>query len=124
MSATAAQMTDDSIVYSTQIEEHIKAYLCNDITMIADVHDYNTRSSENRNFYVPKCNKELCKRSFAYQGSTLRNDLPDEVKESGSLECFKLNYRFYVGWSFSSHSTYFYCFLLPGSFEHDISLFC
>ena len=72
-------------------------YLCNDVTMIADVHDYNTRSSENRNLYEPKCNKELCKRSFAYQGSTLWNDLPDEVKESGSLEGFKLNYRFYVG---------------------------
>ena len=72
-------------------------YLCNDATMIADVHDYNTRSSENRNLYVPKCNKELCKRSFAYQGSTLWNDLPDEVKESGSLEGSKLNYRFYVG---------------------------
>ena len=73
------------------------SYLCDDVTMIADVHDYNTRSSENRNLYVPKCNKELCKRSFAYQGSTLWNDLPDEVKESGSLEGFKLNYRFYVG---------------------------
>ena len=55
-------------------------YLCNDVTMIADIHDYNTRSSGNRNLYVPKCNKELCKRSFAYQGSTLWNDLPDEVK--------------------------------------------
>ena len=91
--------------------------------MIADVHDYNTRSSENRNLYVPKCNKELCKCSFAYQGSTLWNDLPDEVKESGSLEGFKLNYRFYVGKSFSSHLNYFYCFLLPGSFEHAISMF-
>ena len=49
------------------------------------------------NLYVPKCNEELCKRSFAYQGSTLWNDLPDEVKESGSLEGFKFNYRFYVG---------------------------
>ena len=72
-------------------------YLCNDVTMIAGVHDYNTRSSENRNSNLPKCNKELCKRSFACQGSTPWNDLPDEVKESVSLEGFKLNYRFYVG---------------------------
>ena len=41
-------------------------YLCNDVTMIADVHDYNTRSSENRNLYAPN--------------NTLWNDLPDEVK--------------------------------------------
>ena len=64
--------------------------------MIADVHDYDTRSSENRNLYVLKCDKELCKRSFAYQGSTFWIDLPNEVKESGSLGGFKLNYRFYV----------------------------
>ena len=48
-------------------------HLCNDVTMIADVRDYNTRSSENRKLYVPKCNNEC---SFAYQGSTLWNDLP------------------------------------------------
>ena len=34
-------------------------YLCPDVTMVADVHDYNTRSSENRNLYVPKCNKDF-----------------------------------------------------------------
>ena len=28
--------------------------------------------------------KEICKRSFAYKGSMLSNDLPDEVKESSS----------------------------------------
>ena len=57
-------------------------YLCNDVTMIVDVHGYNTRSSENMNLYVPKYTKEICKRSFAYKGSMLWNDLPDEVKES------------------------------------------
>ena len=44
---------------------------CNDISMIADIHDYTTRRSGNMNLYVPKCNKELNKRRFAYQGSTL-----------------------------------------------------
>ena len=72
-------------------------YPCNDATMIADIHDYNTRRSENRNLYVPKCNKELCKRSFGYQESTLWNDLPEEGKESGSFEGFKLNYNFFIG---------------------------
>ena len=53
-------------------------YLCNDITMMLDVHGYNTRSSENMNLCVPKYTKEICKRSFAYKGSMLWNDLPDE----------------------------------------------
>ena len=72
-------------------------YLCNDVTMIVDVHGYNTRSSENMNLYVPKYTKDICKRSFAYKGSMLWNDLPDEVKESSSLDAFKSNYRFYIG---------------------------
>ena len=72
-------------------------YLCNDVTMIVDVHGYNTRSAENMNLYVPKYTKEICKRSFAYKGSMLWNDLPHEVKESSSLDAFKSNYRFYIG---------------------------
>ena len=65
--------------------------------MIVDVHGYNTRSSENMNLYVPKYTKEICKHSFAYKGSMLWNDLPDEVNESSSLDAFKSNYRFYIG---------------------------
>ena len=72
-------------------------YVCNDVTMVVDVHGYNTRSSENMNLYVPKYTKEICKRSFVYKGSMLWNDLPDEVKESSSLDAFKSNYRFYIG---------------------------
>ena len=72
-------------------------YLCNDVTMIVDVHGYITRRSENINLYVPKYIKEICKRSFAYKGSMLCNDLPDEVKEYSSLDAFKSNYRFYIG---------------------------
>ena len=44
-------------------------YLCNDVTMIVDIHGYNTRGSENMNLYAPKYTKEICKRSFAYKGS-------------------------------------------------------
>ena len=71
--------------------------------MVVDVHGYNTRSSENMNSYVPKYTKEICKRSFAYKGSVLWNDLSDEVKESSSLDAFKSNYRFYIGYRFSSY---------------------
>ena len=65
--------------------------------MIVGVHGYNARSSENMNLYVLKYSKGICKRSFAYKGSMLRNDLPEEVIESSSLDAFKSNYRFYIG---------------------------
>ena len=73
-------------------------YLSNDVTMVVDIHGYDTRSSENMNLYVPRCTKELCKRSFLYTGSMLWNDLPDVLKESSSLDVFKSNYRFIIGW--------------------------
>ena len=49
------------------------------------------------NLYVPRYTKEICERGFAYKGSTLGNYLPDDVKESSSLEVLKSNYRFYYG---------------------------
>ena len=48
-------------------------------------------------FKAIKYTKEICKRSFAYKGSMLWNYLPDEVKESSSLDAFKSNCRFYIG---------------------------
>ena len=65
--------------------------------MNVDVHAQNTRSSKNIDLYVPMYAKEICKSSFAYKGSMLWNDLPDEVKESSSLDAFKSNHRFYIG---------------------------
>ena len=51
--------------------------LSNDVTMVVDIHGYNTRSSENMDLYASRCTKVLCKRSFLYKGSMLWNDLPD-----------------------------------------------
>ena len=45
------------------------------------------------NLYVPKYTKDICE----HKGSTPGNYLPDEVKESSSLEVLKSNYRFYFG---------------------------
>ena len=53
--------------------------------------------------YVPRCTKELCKRSFLYKGSMLWNDLPDILKKSSSLDVFKSNYRFIIGWQISEY---------------------
>ena len=73
-------------------------YLSNDVTMVVDIHGYDTRSSENMDLYVPRYIKELCKRSFLYTGSMLWNDLPDVLKESSSLDVFKSNFCFIIGW--------------------------
>ena len=72
-------------------------YLSNDVTMHVDMHGYDTRSAENMDLYLPLCSKEIYRRSFLYKGSSLWNNLPQEVKESVSLDGFKYNYRLLKG---------------------------
>ena len=48
--------------------------------------------------YIPRCTKEIYKRSFSYKGSSLWNKLPTWVKESTSLNDFKHNYSLLNGW--------------------------
>ena len=72
-------------------------YLSNDVTMHVDIHGYDTRSAENMDLYIPRCAKEIYKRSFLYKGSSLWNKLPPWVKESTSLNDFKHNYRLLNG---------------------------
>ena len=55
-------------------------YLSNDVTMHVDIHGYDTRSAENTDLYIPRCAKEIYKRSFLYKGSSLWNKLPPWVK--------------------------------------------
>ena len=73
-------------------------YLSNDVTMHVNIHGYDTRSAENMDLYIPRCTKEIYKRSFSYKGSSLWNKLPTWVKESTSLNDFKHNYRHLNGW--------------------------
>ena len=65
--------------------------------MHVDIHGYDTRSAENMNKYIPRCAKEIYKRSFLYKGSSLWNKLPPWVKESTSLNDFKHSYRLLNG---------------------------
>ena len=84
-------------------------YLSNDVTMHVDMHGYDTRSAENMDLYIPRCTKEIYKRSFSYKGSSLWNKLPTWVKESTSLNDFKHNYRLLNGWIHSKVIVPFTC---------------
>ena len=84
-------------------------YLSNDVTMHVDIHGYDTRSAENMDLYIPRCAKEIYKRSFLYKGSSLWNKLPPWVKESTSLNDFKHNHRLLNGWMHSEFIVPFMC---------------
>ena len=73
-------------------------YLCNDVTMYIDINGYDTRSAKNIDLYLPRCWREIYKRSFLYKGSSLWNQLPSRLKESISIIAFKRNYRLLYAW--------------------------
>ena len=72
-----------------------------DVTMYVDMNEYDTRSAENKDLYLPRCSREIYKRSFLYKGSSLWNQLPSCLKESISIIDFKRNYRLLYGWRLS-----------------------
>ena len=69
-------------------------YLCNYITMYVAINGYDTRSAD---LYLPRCSREIYKRSFPYKGSSLWIQLPPYLKESISSIDFKRNYRLLYG---------------------------
>ena len=57
--------------------------------MYIDINGYDTRSAENMDLYLPRCSREIYKRSFLYKGSSLWNQLQPCLKESISTIDFK-----------------------------------
>ena len=43
-------------------------YSCNDATMYIDINGYDSRNAENMDLYLPRCSREIYKRSFLYKG--------------------------------------------------------
>ena len=75
-------------------------YLSNDVNMHVDIHGYDTIKErwEYGFICIPRCTKDIYKRSFLYKGSSLWNKVPPWVKKSTSLNDFKHKYRLLNGW--------------------------
>jgi hypothetical protein len=52
-----------------------------------DVHNYETRQVQN--YFPPKPNTNLKKKSFSYRGAVACNSLPCDPKTSQTIQCFK-----------------------------------
>ena len=68
-------------------------YLSDSLVYTHEVHSRLTRSTENNNLYIPKCNIEIFKRSFQYQGPTIWNDIPIDIKQSATVHQFKVQLK-------------------------------
>ena len=67
--------------------------------MLHDSSDYNlytTRNTSTGFLYVPKPRLEIYRQAFQYTGPNLYNAIPNEIKTSQTLSCFKSKLRKYT----------------------------
>ena len=65
------------------------SYLTDSFTLTSSVHNRNRRSVSNNDLYIPRPNTEMFRRSFAYRGAKLWNDLPCHIRNAKTLQEFK-----------------------------------
>ena len=68
------------------------SYLCNKFTYTNTIHQVNLRSQTDSTLYVPKPNLEIYRKTLAYSGPKIWNNIPYTLKSSPSLETFKQRY--------------------------------
>lgn len=65
----------------------VPSYLCNFVKRLSDVHGRSTRYRSNLD--IPKCKTSSAQRSFRYRAIELWNSIPNDVRESSTLNSFK-----------------------------------
>ena len=68
-------------------------HINNEITLVSEIHNTQTRAALNGNIYTPKPNLEIYKHSLRYHGSTVWNALPAELKSAQDQFDFKRQYK-------------------------------
>ena len=77
------------------VNSHVPYYLSDQIVMTRDIHDRCTRHANTKNIYIKQAKSDCLRRGFFIRGASLWNKLPDNMKESESLNTFKTRYMKY-----------------------------
>ena len=65
-------------------------------TKCRSVHSYNTRTTAVGNFVIPNMRTRKGKQAFIVSGTKLRNEIPDSVKRSQSIESLQEKCKKYL----------------------------
>ena len=68
-------------------------YLCDMFTYVSDVHNVNTRNTNNGNLYVPQPSTSYYTKSLSVNGAKLWNSLPLDIKNVHNVNIFKMKYK-------------------------------
>ena len=72
-----------------KVQNNLAPKYLNVFRSVQEVHSRNTRSADRDNLYIPRHRTQIFKRSFAYNGVKIWNDLPADVKSSSTLQSFQ-----------------------------------
>ena len=71
-------------------------YLNDQVNLVSDINNYNTRSSHSIDVLVPEVKRSIFKQSFAFNGACIWNSIPDFIRRADDILQFKTMYkRFY-----------------------------
>ena len=68
-------------------------HMINELEMVCERHDHNTRNADSLNVVVPKPNLECFKRCFRFSGAQVWNSLPENLQNVQSVDSFKHMYK-------------------------------
>ena len=71
-------------------------YLCDEITLQRDISTRSTRSLDCNNVYVPCASLECFSNAFAHRGPVIWNALPQYIKNSLTMDNFKINLKMFI----------------------------
>jgi hypothetical protein len=71
-------------------------YLSDLFTETIYVHDINTRNVADNNLYIPRARTNAYKKSLSVYGAGLWNNIPNEIKLSPNIACFKYEYKCFI----------------------------
>ena len=69
-------------------------YICDQINLVSEVNTYATRSADTLDVMVPTVQRNVFKKSFEYNGAIVWNSIPDFMRRSNDLKCFKVQNSF------------------------------
>ena len=71
-------------------------YLSDFITLTSDIHSRNTRSSSNSIWIRKNITSKIHRKSFFFFIANIYNSIPQNIKQSTSLTCFKKSIHKYI----------------------------
>ena len=74
--------------------------MINELDMVYERHDHNTRNADSLNVVVPKPNLECFKRCFRFSGAQVWNSLPENLQNVQSVDIFKHMYKRMILYNF------------------------